>query len=128
VADVQVAGNAAKKYSNLTYAAVEFTGTNVLDATAMTHFHLDVWAPAGTNFRVKLVDFGANGSYGGGDDKEHELTFTSGSTPAFAPLAWSSLEIPLTSFVNLTTRAHLAQIILAGDVGTAYVDNVYFHN
>ena len=23
----------------------------------MTHFHLDVYAPAGTNFKVKLVSF-----------------------------------------------------------------------
>ena len=35
---------------------------------------------------------------------------------------------PLSSFVNLTTRSHLAQLILSGDVGTLYVDNIYFHN
>lgn len=126
--DLQVAGNDAKKYSGLTYAGIEFTGAHVIDATAMTHFHLDVWAAAGTNVKVKLVDFGANGIYGGGDDREQELTFTSGTTPAFAPLGWSSLEIPLSSFASLTTRGHLAQLILAGDVGTMYVDNVYFHN
>lgn len=126
--DVQVAGNDAKKYTGLTYAGIEFTGTHVVNATAMTHFHVDVWAATGTNVKVKLVDFGANGIYGGGDDKEQELTFTSGTTPAFAPLGWSSLEIPLSSFTNLTTRGHLAQLILAGDVGTMYVDNVYFHN
>lgn len=128
VADVQIAGNAAKKYTNLVYAGIEFTGAHVVDATAMTHFHLDVWAAAGTNFKVKLVDFGANGSFGGGDDREQELTFTSASTPAFATGAWSALEIPLSSFTNLTTRGHLAQLILAGDPGTVYVDNVYFHN
>jgi len=128
LSDVQIAGNDAKKYTGLTYAGIEFTGSHVIDASTMTHFHLDVWAAAGTNVKVKLVDFGANGSYGGGDDREHELTFTSASTPAFSPLGWSSLEIPLSSFTNLTTRAHLAQLILAGDVGTLYVDNVYFHN
>lgn len=126
--DVQVAGNDAKKYTALTYAGIEFTGTHVINATAMTHFHLDVWAAAGTNVKVKLVDFGANGSYGGGDDKEHELTFTAATTPAFSPLGWRSLEIPLASFTNLTTRGHLAQLILAGDVGAMYVDNLYFHN
>jgi hypothetical protein len=131
VADVQVAGNDTKKYTNLVYAGVEFTGAHVLDVTAMTYVHLDVWAAAGTNFKVKLVDFGANGIFGplgaGNDDKSHELTFTSGSTPALTLLAWSSLEIPMSSFVNLTTRAHLAQLVLSGDVGTVYVDNVYFH-
>lgn len=127
VADVQVAGNDTKKYTNLTYAGIEFTGAHLVDASAMTHFHLDVWAATGTTFKVKLVDFGANGLYGGGDDKEQELSFTAASTPAFNRLAWSSLEIPLSSFTNLTTRGHLAQLILAGDVGTAYVDNLYFH-
>lgn len=128
VADVSIAGNATKKYTGLVYAGIEFTGTHLVDATAMTHFHVDVWAATGTNFRVKLVDFGANGVYGGADDKEHELTLTSASTPAFTTGTWSSLDIPLSSFVNLTTRGHLAQLILAGDVGTVYVDNVYFHN
>lgn len=127
VADVQVAGNDTKKYTSLVYAGIEFTGTHVVDATTMTHLHLDVWAATGTSFKVKLVDFGANGSYGGGDDREHELTFTAATTPAFTAGAWSSLEIPLSSFVNLTTRAHLAQMILGGNTGTAYVDNLYFH-
>lgn len=127
VTDVLVAGNAAKKYTSLVYAGIEFTGTHVIDATAMTHFHVDTWAATGTTFKVKLVDFGANGVYGGGDDKEQELSFTSATTPAFGTLAWSSLDIPLSSFTNLTTRGHLAQLILAGDPGAVYVDNLYFH-
>jgi len=125
--DTQVAGNDVKKYSNLVYAGIEFTGAHLIDATAMTHFHIDVWAATGTTFKVKLVDFGANGIYAGGDDKEQELTFNAGSSPAFTPLGWRSLDIPLSSFVNLTTRGHLAQLILAGDMGTVYVDNIYFH-
>lgn len=127
VTDTQISGNHVKKYTNLTYAGIEFTGAHLIDATSMTHFHVDVWSGSGTTFKVKLVDFGANGIFGG-DDKEQELTFNAGSTPAFSPLAWRSLDIPLASFVNLTTRAHLAQLILSGDVGTVYVDNIYFHN
>lgn len=127
VEDVLIAGNAAKRYSALSYAGIEFI-THEIDATAMTHFHLDVWTARGTNFKVKLVDFGANGAYGGGDDSQFELTFTPASTPAFTPGSWSSLEIPLSSFTGLTSRAHLAQLVLSGDPGTAYVDNVYFHH
>lgn len=127
VADVSVQGNPAKKYSNLSYAGIEFLGAHVVNASTMTHFHIDVWAAAGTSFKVKLVDFGANGVYGGADDKEQELTFTSASNPAFNPGGWSSLDIPLSAFTNLTTRAHLAQLILAGDAGAVYVDNLYFH-
>jgi hypothetical protein len=78
-------------------------------------------------FKVKLVDFGANGVFGGGDDVEHELTFTAATTPALATGGWVSLEIPLSSFTGLTTRAHLAQLIISGDLRTVYVDNVVLH-
>lgn len=126
LADVKVAGDDVKGYTNLVYAGVEFT-TNPIDATAMTHFHLDAWASGGAIFRVKLVDFGADGVFGGGDDREQELGFNGGTTPAFRSGAWSSLEIPLTSFAGLTTRGHIAQLIISGDPGTVFVDNVYFH-
>jgi len=126
VADAQLAGNDVKVYTNLVFAGIEFA-TATIDATTMTHFHLDVWVPTGTTFNVKLVDFGADGIYGGGNDKEHELTFNALSTPPLVTGTWVSLEIPLTSFVNLTTRAHLAQLILSGTTPTAYVDNIYFH-
>lgn len=120
VADVTITGNDTKKYTNINYAGVEFT-SQVVNATAMTFFHIDIWTPNSTTFKVKLVDFGANGTYGGGDDTEHELAFT--------PLLgqWISYDIPLTDFTNLTARAHLAQLILVGSISTIYVDNVYFY-
>lgn len=126
VSDVLLSGNATKKYTNLVYAGIEFA-TSQIDATGMTHFHADVWAPTGTVFRIKLVDYGANGSFGGGDDREHELTFNASSSPPLTIGSWSSFDIPLSAFTNMTTRAHVAQLIISGDPGTVYVDNVYFH-
>lgn len=120
VADVMVAGNDTKKYTNVNYAGIEFTSQTV-NATAMTYFHIDIWTPNSTQFRIKLVDFGANGTYAGGDDTEHELTFT----PTLGQ--WVSYDIPLTDFTNLAARAHLAQLILSGSSSTIYVDNVYFY-
>jgi hypothetical protein len=122
VADLTIYGNHMKQYTNLVYAGIEFTSrANLIDASAMTHFHMDIWVPAGTVFKVKLVDFGANGTYLG------ELTFDSGSTPPLVTGSWVGLEIPLSSFTNLLARAHLAQLVIAGDTRTVYVDNVYFH-
>jgi hypothetical protein len=92
----------------------------------MTHFHTDVWSADYTSFKIKLVDFGANAAYGGGDDVEHEITITSPTQGA-----WVSLDIPLSSFTGLTTRAHIAQLIYVGaptSNNTVYIDNVYFHN
>jgi hypothetical protein len=126
VSDVSIAGNATKVYTNLVFAGVEFT-SHEIDATAMAAFHVDVWAPSGTNFKVKLVDFGADGAYGGGDDTQSELTFDASSTPAFATGTWIGLDIPLASFTALASRSHLAQLIFSGDTRTVFVDNVYFH-
>lgn len=126
VTDIEIAGNATKAYTSLVFAGIEFTNPTV-DASNMTHFHMDVWAPQGLVFRVKLVDFGPNGAFGGGDDSHHELAFAANTTPAFVPGQWVALELELTSFANLQSRAHLAQLILSGDARTVYVDNVYFH-
>ena len=121
--ETAIAGNAVKKYANLDFVGTEPVAP--IDATAMTHFHIDVWSSEFTAFKIKLVDFGPNGTYAGGDDKEHELTITA---PALG--TWVSLDIPLSDFEGLTTRAHIAQLIYVGTptgANTVYIDNVYFH-
>lgn len=125
VTDLRVSGNNVKGYTNMVFAGIEFI-TSRIDVTAMTHFHLDAYLPSGSTLRIKLVDFGANGAFGGGDDSEQELTFNAGTSPAITTGAWSSLDIPLSSFTNLTGRANLAQMTLAG-TNTLFVDNVYLH-
>ncbi|MGO4816792.1 hypothetical protein [Flavobacterium sp. W22_SRS_FP1] len=123
--DLAISGNAVKKYSALNFVGIE-TIKNPINATGMTHFHTDVWSSDFTEFRVKLVDLGANGVFGGGDDVEHEVTIKS---PAIN--TWVSLDIPLTDFTNLVTRGHIGQLIYVGGPSgnnTVYIDNVYFHN
>jgi hypothetical protein len=117
--NVVLSGNAALKYTNLGFVGIE-TVNNQINATGMNIFHIDVYTATATTFAVKLVDFGANGGYQGGDDAEHELALTT-------QVGWNSYNILLSDFTGLTTRAHIAQIILAGS-GTAYVDNMYFGN
>ena len=127
VEDVQIAGNATKKYSNLVFAGIEFTSSTV-DATGMTHFRIDIWTPdptAAAVFKVKLVDFGADGAFGGGDDVEHEISLTASSDPALATGRWVSYDVALSDFTGLTARGHLAQLIISGDPNTVFVDNVY---
>jgi hypothetical protein len=51
--EMQIAGN--KNKTNLNYFGVDVTGS--LDASQMLYFHIDVWTPDLTAFRVKLVDF-----------------------------------------------------------------------
>jgi hypothetical protein len=125
--DVTIAGNAAKKYSALDFVGI-ITEARTVDASGMTHMHIDVWSADFTFFGIKLVDFGANGIYdgpGSGDDVEHQFDIT---TPNQGE--WVSLDIPLSDFTNLTTREHLAQYILVGQptgATTVYIDNFFFY-
>jgi hypothetical protein len=131
VEDVQIGGNDTKKYTNLVFAGIEAT-SQPIDGSAMTHFHFDFWTPDPTAdpavFKIKLVDFGADGAFGGGDDVEYELTLNASSTPPLATGSWVSFDIPLSEFVGLTTRGHLAQIIISGDPNTVFLDNILLHN
>jgi hypothetical protein len=126
--DIKIAGNDVKRYRNLNFVGIEFT-SRTIDATVMTHFHMDIWTPDPTDlpkaFKVLLVDFGPNGTFGGGDDASHELSFT---RPTLVSKQWVSLDIPLANFTGLTRRARLAQLVLSGDLPNVYVDNVYFYN
>jgi 2',3'-cyclic-nucleotide 2'-phosphodiesterase (5'-nucleotidase family) len=119
-----VAGNAARMYFNLNFVGIQFL-TQTIDASAMTHLHLDVYAPAGTDFKVKVVAYsGDNGTYLG----EAELTFDADSTPAFRAGEWSSLDIPLASFPLAAPWTHLAQLVLSSSTTQlVLVDNVYWH-
>jgi hypothetical protein len=121
--EVQIAGNDTKLYTALNFVGVETVGDNMIDATDMNFFHVDIWTPNMNVFRVKLVDFGADGAFAGGDDTEHELVFT----PVMGQ--WNSYHIPLSDFANMTSRSHIAQLIFSGTpsgAGKLYVDNVYF--
>ncbi len=124
---IQISNDNVIRYKNLNFVGIEFT-SNKINASAMTHFHLDIWTPDNTalpnNFKVLLIDFGANGTFGGGDDVQHEITIT---RPTLVTGNWVSLDIPLASFTGLTTRANLAQLVLSGSIPNVFVDNVYFY-
>lgn len=125
VTDLQIQGNDTKRYSAVNFAGIETLGGNQLDLTNMTHFRLDYWTANMNPFKVKLVDFGANGQYAGGDDSESELSFQ--------PIAqtWNTLEIPLSQFSNLNSLSHFSQLILSGEPagsGIVFIDNVLFFN
>lgn len=125
VSDLSIDGDAAKAYTNLTFAGIELAET--IDIRSMNYLHMDVWIPAGSYFKIKLVDFGEDGTYSGAPDNEHEITLTADTTPALSFGQWASLEIPMEDFLYLITREHLAQIIISGDGKTTYIDNLYFH-
>ncbi|NUY80439.1 Ig-like domain-containing protein [Flavobacterium sp. MAH-1] len=128
-ADFAVNGDNVLNYTNFNFVGIEFSSPTV-DATGMSHMHLDLYIPnalpPGSNFKVGLVDFGADGAFGGGNDTNFTLTFTA---PTLISQNWVSLNIPLANFTGLANRAHLGQIILEGaNITNFYADNIYFYN
>ncbi len=131
VEDVLIQGNPTKLYTNLVFAGIEFT-SQPIDASTHTTFHMDIWTPDPTStpnvFKIKLVDFGADGLFGGGDDSEHELVFDEFTDPPLVTGEWIQFDIPMSDFAGLASSEHLAQLIIQADPGpdTVYMDNVYF--
>src|SRR5690606_655647 len=121
--DIDINGNAVKKYSGLNFVGIE-TVNDQIDASDMDYFHTDVWTSDATEIRIKLVDFGADGGFQGGDDVEYEITISNPQKNT-----WISIKRPLSDFTGLTTRANIAQLIYAAQPAgnaTIFIDNVYF--
>lgn len=126
--DFNVNGNNVLNYINFNFVGIEFSSPTV-NASNMTHLHMDVFFPGpiapGRELRIIVVDFGADGVFGGGDDTRHSTTFTA---PTLVTQNWIGLDLAFASMPNLRNRTRLAQIILeGGDNSTLYVDNIYFY-
>ncbi len=137
VQDYVISGDNTKLYTGLGFVGIEFK-TPTIDATDMTHIHLDVYAPVGGDFRVKLGSVPLDPSI---DIIEtSELILTPGSTPPFTSGAWVSLDIPLTDFqidpeeLDFWDWARMGSMVLNTAPGASplraqvvMVDNVYWH-
>ena len=126
--DFSVLGDNILNYTVFNFVGIEFSSPTI-NANNMTGVHLDAFIPGpitpGRQLRVIVVDFGANGAFGGGDDTRHSTTFTA---PTLVSQNWISIEIPFSAMPLLQSRAHLAQLILeGGDSSVLYVDNIYFY-
>lgn len=128
-ADFTVNNDNILHYTIFNFVGIEFSNPTV-NATNMTHFHADFYFPGpiapGRELRIIIVDFGANGVFGGGDDTRHSTTFLA---PTLVSQNWVSIDIPFSAMPNLQSRSNLAQIIFeGGDNSSLYVDNIYFYN
>jgi hypothetical protein len=126
--DFTVEGDAVLNYTVFNFVGIEYSNPTI-NATAMTNLHLDVFFPgtiaAGRKLTVTVLDFGADGVFGGTDDTKHATTITA---PILVAKKWISLDLPFSSMPNLKSRSHLAQLIFEGGDGSAmYVDNIYYY-
>ncbi|WP_432670227.1 Ig-like domain-containing protein [Flavobacterium sp. SM2513] len=130
--DFSVGNDNVLNYTIFNFVGIEFSSPTI-NAAAMTGVHLDAFIPGaitpGRQLRVLVVDFGADGVFGGGDDTRHSTIFTASTPTAVVSQSWISIDIPFSAMPNLTSRTHLAQLILeGGDASVIYVDNIYFYN
>lgn len=128
-ADFTVKGNNVLNYFNFNFVGIQFAN-NLINATTTSHLHVDLYLPnalaGGANFKINVVNFGADGAYGGGDDSNHVTTITA---PTLKGQSWVSLNIPFSAMTNLKGRNNLGQIIFEGtNIPSFYADNIYFYN
>jgi hypothetical protein len=122
-ADFDVNGDNILHYTDFNFVGIQFTSPTV-DATAMTHLHVDVYLPntltANAVFKIEMVDDGTGGTGA-----------FSTNIPVSQSRQWISLDIPLSSFAGLSSRTKLKQVIFVDDndkIPSFYADNVYFYS
>ena len=128
-ADIHINGDDIIKYSQFNFVGIQFSQPTI-DASQMTRVHIDIKKQnatgAGNSIKIAINDFGSDGVYGGGNDSGFQYTYTNA---ALATGNWTSIDLPLSAFTGLTSKAHLAQIVLesASGITDILVDNIYFY-
>lgn len=138
--DINIDGNNIIKYTALNFVGTEFQGSKTINASEMTHFHIDIFVEdmlqPGDFIRIQLQDLGVDNVFGGGNDRAGALVLNSTSTVPLVNGSWISVDVPLSSFPGLTSRSNLAQIVYVtegtnpnatGSIQNIFVDNIYFH-
>ncbi len=126
--DVMIASNPTKLITGLGCEGVEFVA-NRFDATAFTHFHMDIFTSEDTtnkSFNVKW----SNWNGGAAEANAIEFSVTNANMlPTPNPGTWISIDIPLTSFTSIVNadRNDFVQFVISSDIGTVYYDNLYLH-
>ena len=109
VSQEDIAGNNTLIYAGLNYQGIQLEMP--LDASGMTHLHLDFWTENSSLLNVFLI---SNGPV----ETPYAL-----SVPT---TGWASVDIPLTAF-DPVVMADLIQFKFDGN-GNIYLDNIYFYN
>ncbi len=118
-------------YSNFNFVGNQLSAPRA-DLSEMTHLHLNMYIPGAVpsnfDFLVTVVDFGANGVDGGGDDTRKQLFVPKSSS--IKANEWLTIELPL----NMTTKNKVGLIIYENinipngpGLKEFYLDNIYFY-
>ncbi len=127
-ADFEIDGDDVLSYNNFNFVGIQFSAPSI-NATKMTHLHMDLFIPNAVNpsdkFAVKILDLGSNGIFDSTDPTKSAIF---GSPVPLISGDWISLDISLS---GLSSKDKLAQIImenLGSSLSSFYLDNIYFYN
>lgn len=128
ITDVAIVGNATKKIVYGDFVAVQLAAYT--NATAMTHFHMDYWIPAGTDMIGKVLN--PKWSNHAAQAGETNALLLTNLPPLDAPGRWVSVDVPLSSFLAqgdgvAYAREAVYQFLLQSNLAVVYVDNIYLH-
>ena len=122
-ADFEINGDHILQYTDFNFVGIEFSSPTV-DATAMTHLHMDIYIPntltAAAQMKIELVNEGAASS----------ATYIV-NIPVSESKKWIGLDLPFSGFSGLGSTAKLMQIIFVNEnnkIPVFYADNIYFYN
>lgn len=119
--DIVLSGNNIKKINFGNFLGVQLA--NYVDATSMTHFHMDYYVEAGVNLVGKVLNpKWSNHAAQAGETSALLLTHLPTTTGS-----WVSIDVPLTSFGGAQSREALYQFLITSNLGSVYVDNIYLH-
>ncbi len=122
---INIAGDNIISYTNLNFVSINMFNSPNVDASAMTHLHLDinVREPVSPSDFIRIVLINNNGP-----------SETSGAVNLidYKPLLqnqWVSYDIPLSDFVGLGTPNDIDLLFFVSDatISSIYADNVYFY-
>jgi hypothetical protein len=119
-----VEGNKLLKIDFATFLGTQLN--SVVDATDMTHFHMDIWVADDFQAGQVVIPKWSDHAGGAGETSAFLYTKALGDTDV---QNWISIDIPITDFTGDYTRANLTEFIIdvAALIDVAYVNNIYFY-
>jgi hypothetical protein len=108
VSQVSIDDNNTLLYTGLNFQGTEFA--SAIDASSMTHIHLDYWTANSTLLNWSLISPGP---------------METASSLAVPTEGWVSVDIPLSDFTAVDL-SNIIQYKFDGN-GTIYLDNIYFY-
>lgn len=124
VTEYDLGDDMALLYTGLNFVGVDLVAA-AIDISGMTHLHLDVYAPSGMDFAVKIIAFDGPG---GDFVAEEEVLFNNESDPVWTTGVWQSLDIPIADFGFEEAPQFVGQLAFSTyDSKLVLMDNVYWH-